>query len=115
MRHSTLVHLLESGWNRVEDRWARSAAVTDAIVAVLAEEVERAGAKLLFATLSVDDRSLGLRQKVAAMGHATVDLGVDLNLPGYRNWPRDGHPSPTATREYARRLETALRQLLALP
>jgi len=114
-RVSAFAHLLEQHYNRLEQRLHDSRAVTRALVRAFAEEARAGGAQPLFVTITKGAASVAMRRFAAGAGIATADIAVDLERPGLRNLPHDGHPSPRAHRLYAARLERALARLGMAP
>jgi len=107
MRHSALVHVAEQRWNEFERIRADSAGVTRALVARFIERGRAVGARVLVAGIAGrTDAVLGV---AAANGATPVPLAIDLDRPGMRNPPPDGHPSAQAHRLYAQRLLRAVR------
>lgn len=108
MRFSALVHQAEKLWNQREDSRVDSAAVTDALIERFVALARGSGARVLIATLTRDERSDAVRRRAFSLGAEGVDLAIDLNAPGMRNLPHDGHPSAAAHRRYASLLERAI-------
>lgn len=108
MTASALVHRLEQAWNELERRRVDSAAVTRAIVDRFVAEARASGARVVFATLTRNAHSEAMRAHAERAGATGLDLAIDLDAPGMRNLPHDGHPSPLAHARYARRLVRAL-------
>jgi len=108
MRHSALIHTAEQLYDRWQLEHVDSAAVTDALVRRFVANGRAAGARVLIATLTRDAAARRTAAVARAAGAETVDLGVDLDRPGYRNLPHDAHPSGRAHRVYAQRVHRAL-------
>jgi len=110
MRHSALAHALERSYNRVEASWIDSAAVSRALMRRFRDEVEAVGAR--FAVVGITLESDSALSQLREEGIEVASLAVDLELPGYRNLPHDGHPSALANRVYAYRLASFIRRSL---
>jgi hypothetical protein len=104
MRRLALSHLVERAWNRLEQRRLRGADVSFAILERFAGRAGREGIALVVAGFTRDEPTRALLERCAARGIRTVDVAVDLDLPGMRNLPWDPHPSARAHRLYAERL-----------
>jgi hypothetical protein len=104
MRHLAVAHLVERAWNRLEQRHLRGADVSFAILERFAERARDVGATLVVAGLTRDEPTRALFERCAARGIRTVDVAVDLDLPGMRSMPWDPHPSARAHQLYAERL-----------
>ena len=104
MRRLAVAHLVERGWNRLEQRRLRGADVSFAILERFAERARREGITLVVAGITRDEPTQALLERCRAHGVRTVDIAVDLDLPGMRNLPWDPHPSARAHQLYAERL-----------
>jgi hypothetical protein len=104
MRQLAVAHLVERAWNRLEQRRLHGADVSLALLERFAKRARGAGFTLLVAGLTRDAPTEALFQRCRARGIRTVDVAVDLDLPGMRNLPWDPHPSARAHRLYAERL-----------
>ncbi len=104
MRRLAVAHLVERAWNRLEQRRLRGADVSFAILERFAERASRAGITLVVAGLTRDEPTRALLERCRGRGVRTVDIAVDLELPGMRNLPWDPHPTARVHALYAERL-----------
>jgi hypothetical protein len=104
MRRLAVAHLVERAWNRLEQRRLRGADVSLAILERFAERARGEGLTLVVAGLTRDAPTQVLFERCRARGIRTVDVAVDLELPGMSNLPWDPHPSARAHQLYAERL-----------
>ncbi len=109
MRQSALVHFIEQRYDKFEEDYHHSPAVTEALILEMARLAREKGIPLVVAGIT-DSR--GTRQVLHAVrekGVRASDISVDLDTGGYRNLPHDDHPSALADRRYADRLEEIFR------
>ena len=107
MQHSALVHLVEQRWNAWERRRARGPEVTAALVDRFVDAAKGAGARVVVAGIA--GRTDALLERAAQRGATPLSMALDLDAPGMRNLPHDGHPSAKAHRGYAARVVAAVR------
>ena len=110
MNRLAAVHMLETRYNEIEDRIRRSHEVTKAIWKRFSELAKQNGAQFLVGSLGDPAPIAG---ELQALGIRATDMWVDIDRPGYNNRPHDGHPSPRANIEYARKLKRGIDQLLS--
>jgi hypothetical protein len=113
MRRSALAHFAEIRYNRLEARWLRSHAVSEALVKEMAAIAKSHHVTFIVANIVAASDGTGMLDFATANGIANVDISVDLDLPENTNRPHDNHPSAAANRKYADRLEKFLRAKLA--
>ncbi|WP_417912144.1 SGNH/GDSL hydrolase family protein [Candidatus Electronema sp. TJ] len=107
MRYSALSHFTEIKWNELEQKLKQSRKVSEALVLEMANTARQHGVKFILATIGKDPQMLAFAEK---NGIPNVDISVNFRKnPKYMNLPHDGHPSPLATKEYAKHLEAFLR------
>ena len=109
MRHLALVNFIESNYDLLEYKWNRSHAVSEALVAEMASLAKKHNVKFMLANISGGDAMLDFAAK---NGIANVDLFVEFGPANDSRFPNDGHPCVIENRQYAEKLERALRATL---
>ena len=109
MRYSALAHAVEMLYNDYEAWSARSADVTLELIVMTAALAQEAGVPFAVAGITDSRHTTAMLQLAGQRGLETVDIATDLNREGYTNKPHDAHPSGLATRVYADRLASYLR------
>ncbi|MEW6302568.1 MAG: SGNH/GDSL hydrolase family protein [Verrucomicrobiota bacterium] len=107
MRLSAFVHFLEQRWNQLDDRAARTHAVSEALVKRFAQLCREQNIQFVLAGITRDAGPMlefCEREKILH-----TDIAVNLNEEGSRNLPYDDHPSAKSHRAYAQKLEAFLR------
>jgi hypothetical protein len=107
LRRLALAHYIEMLYNRLEFRRHQGPAVSEALIAEMAELAGKHGVKLVVANISGGQAMLDWAKENGIPG---VDISLDLSSPENTNDPHDGHPSVIATRKYANTLEEFLRE-----
>jgi len=110
MNRLAFVHMLETRYDEIEDRFHHSHEVTKAILKRFHQLAAQNGAPLLVGSLG---DPAPLAAELQPLGIPVTDMWVDIARPGYNNQPHDGHPSPRANVEYARKLKRGIDQLLS--
>jgi hypothetical protein len=103
------MHFIEQEYNKLEENYYHSREVTEALILEMAKIAKEKG--ITFVLVGTTD-SRGTRHMLSfarGKGIKAIDISVDLNIPGYRNFPHDMHPSALANRKYADKLEAFLR------
>jgi len=77
--------------------------VSKAIIEEFNRVAEANNIKLVVAGINAG--SAKMLDELSQEGIATVDISVDLKVPGNNNLPHDIHPSATANRQYAEKLD----------
>ncbi|WP_228056543.1 SGNH/GDSL hydrolase family protein [Microcoleus sp. LEGE 07076] len=106
MRVSALVNLLEVNYNQFEEELYQSHEVSKAVIAEFNRVAEANNVKLVVAGINAG--SAKMLEELSREGIATVDISVDLKVPGNNNLPHDIHPSAVANRQYAEKLDNFL-------
>ena len=109
MRYSALVHFIENLYNDYEEGRYRSHAVSEALVAEMAELAKKRGVKLVVAGINERRETSEMLDFAQSHGIANVNISVDLDVKENTLEPIDGHPSPIANKQYADKLEDFLR------
>ena len=109
MRYSALVHFIENWYNVYEERWYRSHAVSEALVAEMAELVKKRGVKFIVAGINERPETSDMLGFAQSHGISNVNISVDLDVNENTLKPYDGHPSAIANKQYADKLEAFLR------
>ena len=108
MEHLALAHVLELAYNKLEYHIYRSHAVSEAIVADMAELARVRGIQFIVAGISAEPGTDAMLSFARRQGIPAVDIAVDLSIEGNSNRPHDAHPSALANRKYAERLAAFL-------
>ncbi len=103
MRVSALVNFLEVNYNQFEEGLYKSHDVSKAIIEEFHRVAEANNVKLVVAGINAG--SAKMLDELSQEGIATVDISVDLKIPGNNNLPHDIHPSAAANRQYADKLD----------
>ncbi|MEG5112130.1 hypothetical protein QUB60_05405 [Microcoleus sp. A2-C5] len=106
MRVSAFVNLLEVNYNQFEEGLYKSHDVSKAIIKEFHRVAEANNVKLVVAGINAG--SAKMLDELSQEGIATVDISVDLKVPGNNNLPHDIHPSATANLQYAEKLDVFL-------
>jgi len=109
MRHLTLAHVIEKSYNRIEGRLRRKHEVSKAIIKDFAALCKKNNIPFIVAGIRRDSATADMLKFAGALGTMTVDISVDLDIKGNRNWPYDGHPSAKVQAQYAQKLEGFLK------
>jgi hypothetical protein len=109
MRYSALVHLFEEIYNETEDRLYNSHEVSQAILKEFYRLAQENGVEFVVAGIASDPLTSDMLAYCRGEGITTIDISIDLDIPGNRNLPHDPHPSATANKQYAQKLEAFLR------
>lgn len=112
MRRLALAHIIEQRYNELEARWLRSHAVSESLVKVMADLAEEHRVGFIVANIQGPGDMMKFAQQ---NGIASVDISVDEGIAENTNRPHDPHPSAFANRQFADRLEPALRKALLGP
>jgi hypothetical protein len=108
MRIFSIPHSIEKRWAKIEANAVPTIEISRRVIAQKAAEAKAAGATFLLAGIENDTKTRQMLESWRAQGGRTVDISVDLNQPGLRNFPHDSHPGPKAHRSFALRLLEAL-------
>lgn len=108
MRTFSIPHSIEKRWAKIEANAVPTAEISRKVIAQIAAEAEAAGATFLLAGMENDAKTGQMLASWQAQGGRTVDISVDLNQPGLRNFPHDSHPGPKAHQGFAMKLLQAL-------
>jgi hypothetical protein len=104
MRHSALMHFVETRYNSIEDYFYKSHRVSEVLVAEMSGLARRNGVPLIVAGIWNDEPTQDMLRFASSLDVPVVDMSVDLDWPANNNLPHDLHPSAEANREYARQL-----------
>jgi hypothetical protein len=110
MRHLAFSHFLETSYDRLERKWLRSHAVSEALVREMARLAREQKIHFIVANIA-GPSSLTLPEQA---GISVIDIAVDFARPENTNMPFDPHPSALAHREYAARLEPVIAAALGV-
>ena len=110
MRYSALIHLLEEKYNGIEDWSAHSHEVTKIIIKDFYSLAKENGIEFIVA--GIDSESAKMLKELGTEEIKTVDISVDLSMQANRNWPYDSHPSLSANKKYAEKLESFLKDVI---
>ncbi len=112
-RHSVFMHAVERLYNRIEERFNDSHAVSEALILALAERCRAHAIPLIVAGI-YDDALTGEMLDFCHKNEIlAVDIAVDLSLPAHNHLPYDSHPSALAHEQYAAKLHAFLTEHLA--
>jgi hypothetical protein len=109
MRYSALVHFIENLYNDYEEIRYRSHAVSEALVAEMEELAKKRGVKFVVAGINERPETSEMLAFAQSHGISNVNISVDLDVNENTLKPHDEHPSATANKKYADKLETFLR------
>lgn len=109
MRYSALAHFIEELYNQYEEGWYRSHAVSEALVAEMAELAKKRGVKFMVAGINERRETFEMLDFAQSHGISNVNISVDLDVKENTLEPIDGHPSAIANKKYADKLEAFLR------
>ena len=109
MRYSALVHFIEELYNWYEVGWYRSHAVSEALVAEMAELAKKRGVQFMVAGINERPETFEMLDFAQSHGISNVNISVPLDVKENTLEPIDGHPSPIANKNYADKLEAFLR------
>jgi hypothetical protein len=112
-RRSVFKHALERTYNRLEQWYYDSHAVSEALLLALRKLCEDHGVPLYVAGIYSDALTAETLAFCRAHGIPTVDLSVDLSLAANNQLPYDSHPGPRAHVQYAGKLYDFLGAQLA--
>jgi hypothetical protein len=121
MRYSALIHFIEIMYNKYEDLLYQSHQVTKALTLEFARIAHKNNIILVVAGITLDSQTSYLLSFIKENGMMAVDISVDLNNKENTNFPHDNHPSASANKKYADKLEKYLRrevlekQVIVLP
>jgi hypothetical protein len=113
MRYSALSHYLEMSYNNRQETELRSKEVTMALIGNLREMLNREGeTPFLLAGIYRHPDTGKLLEHFARQGLSTVDISQDLDQPGMRILPSDGHPNAKGHRMMADELSAKVAEVL---
>jgi hypothetical protein len=108
MNRSALISLIEEKYDNALEPTYHSQEVSKAVLRDFFEVCKKNDIKFVVAGIYADSATSDMLTYCKSYGMTVTDISVDLNLPGNRMLPYDGHPSPTANKEYARKLGSFL-------
>jgi len=108
MRIFSIPNSVEKRWAKIEANAVSTVEISRKVIAQIAAEAEAAGATFLLAGMENDAKTSQMLEQWRAQGGRAVDVSVDLNEPGFRNFPHDSHPGPKAHHVFAQKLLQAL-------
>jgi len=108
MRIFSIPNSVEKRWAKIEANAVPTVEISRKVIAQIATEAEAAGATFLLAGMENDAKTSQMLENWRAQGGRAVDVSVDLNEPGFRNFPHDSHPGPKAHHVFAQKLLQAL-------
>lgn len=103
-RQLALSHFIEQLYNRLEDRWVRSHAVSKATLELFASECKTNGIEFVVAGITRGNITKDVLNFCSSKNIKTVDISVSLSDPKNRNLPYDDHPGFPAQQHYAETL-----------
>lgn len=110
MRYLASAHFLEIKWNQIEHNLRKSREVSEALVMEMARLAQEHNVKFIVASIEDGRQMLEFANQNGIPG---VDISVDLRAKGNSNFPHDSHPSASANKKYADKLEIFLRNNLS--
>lgn len=108
MRHSALVHLLETRFDEYEVGWKKSHEVSRILIKAVHALCLEHGVRLVVAGIHGDDGTREMLAFCAAEGIENVDLSFDPNDGAYTLQPFDPHPNARGHAHFAERLSAYL-------
>jgi len=103
------MHFIEQKYNKLEENYYHSREVTEALILEMAKIAKEKGITFVLAGITDSQGTRNMLSFARNKGIKAIDISVDLDIPGYRNSPKDIHPGPLAERKYADKLEAFLR------
>jgi hypothetical protein len=110
MRSPALAHLLERMFNQLEEKIYKSHDVTKAIIKDFAKLAKENNVIFVVAGIWWDPLTKEMLEFCKSEEILAVDISINLDLPGKRNYPHDDHPVSEVHREYSNMLELYLRE-----
>ena len=104
-----LTHFIEMQFNRLEEKFHQSHAVSEALVKEMASLAKKHDIKFVLVGISKEHETLAMLHFAQENGIPNVDIAVDDWIKEHTNRPHDKHPSAMANKKYAERLQTYLK------
>lgn len=114
-RHLALASLIEENWNRSEDKGLRSRYVTEVLIQRMFRLCRDAKASFVIAGVYKHPDTAHMLEVFRLEGIPTVDISQNLDDPGLRILPGNGHPNAQAHRAMAESLATFLQNKVLKP
>jgi len=109
MRYSALSHFLEQIYNKYEENYYHIRQVSEALILEMAGMAQKNEIPFVVGGITGSPGTRKMLLLVQQHGFKAVDISVDLNIKENNNLPHDLHPSASANRQYADKLEAFLR------
>jgi L-amino acid N-acyltransferase YncA len=109
MRHSALSYFIEQKYNKLEEHFCHIRQVTKALLLEFANTAKQHNVPTVVAGITYSKPTRDMLSFVQEHGFKAVDIAVDLDMRENTNYPHDGHPSASANKKYADKLEAFLR------
>ncbi len=109
MRYSALMDFIDMKLNRVEYRFCRSHAVSEALVKEMERIAREHQIKFVVVGISQEPNTLAMMRFAQEQGIPSLDISVDDRIKENSNAPHDSHPSAIANRKYADKIESFLK------
>lgn len=110
-----LASLIEENWNRSEDKGLRSRYVTEVLIQRMVGLSREVGAKFVLAGVYQHPETAHMLEVFHLEGIPTVDISQNLDDPGLRILPGNGHPNPKAHHAMAESLAAYLQNKVLHP
>lgn len=108
--YSALFHLLEQTYSLYQTRTNDTRAISRAVIDRFADGCEKRGIRFFVVGIWPDPKTRSMLSYTESRGIPSID--ISLPMRGKFIVKKDGHPSPLATRFYARRIDRFLQRVL---
>ena len=109
MRYSALAAFIEQKYDNLKDHFSHILQVTQALVLEFANTAKQHNVPAVVAGVTGNRETYAMLSFVQENGFKAVNIAVDLKIKENTNYPYDGHPSASANKQYADKLEAFLR------
>jgi hypothetical protein len=109
MKITAIANFIETFYNKVEHRIYQSHDISKALILEFAKAANNRKIAFITAGLDYNSRAHDMPLLAQQNGFKYVDISVDLANKNNINFPHDSHPSASANKKYADKIEAFLR------